>query len=64
MACPARKLEDEALPPSGRMMRDAIEAFAAKPLAERLQILKDVGIFDENGDLAPQYRQMADDTGP
>jgi hypothetical protein len=64
MACPAKKLEDEAMPPYGRMALEAIAEFAARPLEEQVQFMKDVGIFDENCDLAPQYRQMADGTGP
>jgi hypothetical protein len=55
MACGRPVFDDEAMPPSGRMMLDAIAEFAARPLEERVQFPKDVGIFDENCDLAAPY---------
>lgn len=47
--------EDDALPPSARLVLEGLAAFAARPLEEQVQFMKDVGIFDENCDLAAPY---------
>lgn len=48
-------------PASAEVMREAIAAFAAKNLEERVAILKEIGILDEAGDMAPEYCPTEDE---
>lgn len=48
-------------PPSGELMKSALADFTSKSLPDRLRILQNIGILDQNGDLSPEYSEGEDD---
>lgn len=42
-------------------MKSALADFTSKSLPDRLRILQNIGILDQNGDLSPEYSEGEDD---